>query len=89
VAARNWWRKLEVQYGDSTISHKAERCFRKHKVKDPKGKEGEQEQPYFKFKFSINFSKGKYKSTVSFDNYQTRHWYSWLFCVINGTVEDS
>jgi hypothetical protein len=24
VAALNWWRKLEVQYGDSTISNKAE-----------------------------------------------------------------
>jgi hypothetical protein len=24
---------------DSTIKHKAEKCFRKHRLKDPKGKE--------------------------------------------------
>jgi hypothetical protein len=34
-----------VQYGDSTISHKAERCFLKHKLKDPKGKEEKKKQP--------------------------------------------
>jgi hypothetical protein len=30
--------------GDSTISHKAERCFRKYKLKDHKGKEEEEEE---------------------------------------------
>jgi hypothetical protein len=40
VAARTWWRKLEspirgiVQYAIRL------RCFRKHKLKDSKGKEG-------------------------------------------------
>jgi hypothetical protein len=37
VVARNWWRKLEVRYEDRL------RCFRKHKLKDPKGKEEEEE----------------------------------------------
>jgi hypothetical protein len=43
VAARNWRRKFEVKYGDSTISHKAE-VLRKHKLRDPKGKEEEEEE---------------------------------------------
>jgi hypothetical protein len=30
--------------GDSTISHKGLRRFRKHKLKDPKGKGGEEEE---------------------------------------------
>jgi hypothetical protein len=39
-AAQNWWRKLEIQYGDSTIAIRLT-CFLKHKPKDPKGKEEE------------------------------------------------
>jgi hypothetical protein len=29
---------------DSKISHKGPRCFRKHKLKNPKGKDNEQEE---------------------------------------------
>jgi hypothetical protein len=35
--------KVEVQYGDSTINHRL-RCFQKHKLTDPKGKEEEEEE---------------------------------------------